>query len=155
MENSLILEFGLLVVYLQVEGACKEDGRGPSIWDSFSRTEGILFFFNNFIRNSPIISFGLTGLTFSSACFESYLCILLLCQARSLTTAMLMLQWINIIDTRSVTLALAVSDHVPFCFFVIAWPCNDYIVSSTFLSLGCDFIIRWMRYTLQCCMAQS
>lgn len=41
----MIFEFGLLCVYLQVEGAWNEGGRGPSIWDAFSHTEGILLVF--------------------------------------------------------------------------------------------------------------
>ncbi|XP_041021195.1 beta-glucosidase 42 [Juglans microcarpa x Juglans regia] len=32
--------FGVATSAYQVEGACKEGGRGPSIWDAFSHTEG-------------------------------------------------------------------------------------------------------------------
>ncbi|KAL4352675.1 hypothetical protein GQ457_06G013180 [Hibiscus cannabinus] len=32
--------FGVATASYQIEGACNEGGRGPSIWDSFSHTEG-------------------------------------------------------------------------------------------------------------------
>ncbi|XP_061373672.1 beta-glucosidase 42 [Gastrolobium bilobum] len=32
--------FGVATSAYQIEGACKEGGRGPSIWDAFSQTEG-------------------------------------------------------------------------------------------------------------------
>ncbi|KAK8715439.1 hypothetical protein V6N13_042773 [Hibiscus sabdariffa] len=32
--------FGVATSSYQIEGACNEGGRGPSIWDSFSHTEG-------------------------------------------------------------------------------------------------------------------
>lgn len=33
-----------LVINFQIEGGCKEGGRGPSIWDAFSHTDGMRTF---------------------------------------------------------------------------------------------------------------
>ena len=36
-------EFGVATASYQIEGAVHEDGRGPSIWDTFSHTPGKVF----------------------------------------------------------------------------------------------------------------
>ncbi|TWP36479.1 GH1 family beta-glucosidase [Leekyejoonella antrihumi] len=43
MELPKGFEFGVAMASYQVEGAVEEDGRGPSIWDTFSHTPGKVF----------------------------------------------------------------------------------------------------------------
>lgn len=43
--DTYFLSMSLLFVsVLQVEGAANEGGRGPSIWDAYSHTQGFMFY---------------------------------------------------------------------------------------------------------------
>jgi hypothetical protein len=144
-----------------VEGACKEGGRGPSIWDAFSHTEGnflFLFLFStSFFHNK-------SGLMWMNLIFCNFL--------KLFVHSFVLLG--KIIDKSNGDLAVdqyhrykvsnnVLSDSLFFCSFVVDWPCNAYMVISPFfhscnitmlvsnlssLSSGCTITIQEQHHSV-------
>lgn len=86
-----------IFVYLKVEGASDKGGRGPSIWDSFTHTNGVyLFSLLLSSRQKSMLDKSWTHIVEFVCLIEMFL----LFQVKLSMEALVTLQWINIIDIR-------------------------------------------------------